>query len=286
MWCHNASLHASLRFNRSFLKLRGHFPANWQKHARFSPAYIKYAVTSCTFSKWDKVYNHCHLHPNFDDNTNILNRTDHFFLLGGKHNLLQVDMCAVRAKNCSSWLPSCNKSNRNSSSPRLLVEETKQKVLNLSILDKNDILKTEIWREWHPISTSTTVISKPIPFFNFNLYQTTLVNIWLENVFFNDVLPVPANCSWPQKFKVSTIQKCSVIDCFNDKSKLSLGMTAKLNRQLTRGSVGFQPVSIVLNNNNCPEPQVNRCLSYEVAPKHLKVCACFICISLFIPNCL
>ena len=37
-------------------------------------------------------------------------------------------------------------------SPRLLVEETK--VLNLSILDKNDVF-SQICRDRHPISTST-----------------------------------------------------------------------------------------------------------------------------------
>ena len=37
-----------------------------------------------------------------------------------------------------------------------------------------------------------------------------------------------------------------------------LGMSSKPNRQLTCGSVWFCPVSVVLNNDNRPEPPVDR----------------------------
>ena len=45
-----------------------------------------------------------------------------------------------------------------------------------------------------------------------------------------------------------------------------LGTASKPKRQLTGSSVRFHPVSIVLNNDNRPEPPVNRRLGFEAAP--------------------
>ena len=47
---------------------------------------------------------------------------------------------------------------------------------------------------------------------------------------------------------------------------MSLGTVSKPNRRLTGGSVQFHPVSIVLNNDNRPEPRVDRQLGFEAAP--------------------
>ena len=43
-------------------------------------------------------------------------------------------------------------------------------------------------------------------------------------------------------------------------------MSSKPNRWLTAGSVWFQSVSTVLNNDNRPEPAVDRRLGFEAAP--------------------
>ena len=44
-----------------------------------------------------------------------------------------------------------------------------------------------------------------------------------------------------------------------------LGTTSKPNRWMTSSSIRFQPVSIVLNNDNRMEPLVNQWLGFEVA---------------------
>ena len=53
------------------------------------------------------------------------------------------------------------------------------KMFQISVLNKNDFLTQLCW-ERHQIGTFTTKISKPKLFFNFILYQTTLVHIWLK----------------------------------------------------------------------------------------------------------
>ena len=45
-----------------------------------------------------------------------------------------------------------------------------------------------------------------------------------------------------------------------------LGMTSKSNRWLTGSSIRFWAVSIVLNDDNRPEPAVDQGLGFEVAP--------------------